>query len=240
MLNNFFKDKRINYKDFLLILSSWYFILFSNYFLKEREFAALLYIGEFFSFILTTLGYMLFLFLAYLYFQILYDFSLKDLGFKFNFKKLNLKALLAGLILLTVGVILININAAQINIQNFKPLYIINDLSLIIRALPVLAAVFLAAFFQAAALQFLFNKIVFSLFDLYLPSIIASLFTGLFAPILVLQFEPGFILIVFISVIISNYFYQESDYNLLGAVVFYASFLTLYISFIYGFNFLIF
>lgn len=240
MLNNLFKDKRINYKDFLIILSSWYFIIFSNYFLKEKEFASLLYINEFLSFILTTLGYMLFFFLIYIYFQLLYDLSLKDLGFKLDLKKLNLKALGSAVILLTFGVILININAAEINTGNFKPLYIINDFTVIIRALPVLAAIFFAAFFQAAALQFLFNKIIFSLLDLYLPSIIASIFTALFAAVILLQFEPGFILIIFIVVIISNYLYCQSEYNILGATIFYASFLTLYISFIYGFNFLLF
>jgi hypothetical protein len=46
-------------------------------------------------------------------------------------------------------------------------------------------------------------------------------------------------MIIFLSVIISNYLYITSDYNLFTPIVFYSYFLTLYIVFIYGFDFVI-
>ena len=240
MKNNIFSDQRLNYKDFLIIIASWYFITLSSYYISEKDFASLIYINEILSFAINVLSHIVFLIIIYSYFNLLYDFSFSDLGFKFKKEKVNLNALIAIFILLTAGVILININYKPEVESSFFPLQLGENIFKVIYSdLPLLIMIFLILLFTASVEQFLFNKVIFSLFKLYLPDFLAVIFSGLFASILFLEFNPAFILIIFISVVISNYLYILSDYNLFTPIIFYSYFLTLYIVFIYGFDFII-
>lgn len=239
MKNNIFADKRLNFKDFLIILLSWYFISFSSYYIGEKDFASLIYINDILNFTINVLAHIVFLMIIYSYFNLLYDFKFSDLGFKINKNKIKLKALMVILSLLTAGTILININYNPAADGSFFPLKLKPDIIMSIYSdLPLLAVIFIALLFTAAVEQFLFNKVVFSLFELYFPTPAASILTALFVPVLFLEFNPAFILITFISVIISNYLYIISDYNLFNSIIFYSYFLTLYIAFIYGFDFI--
>ncbi len=238
MNKNLFADKRINYKDFLIIIISWYFIIFGNTVLKEVEFAGLLYINKLLAFSFNVLGHIIFISVIYIYFNFLYSTSLKDLGLKFERENNNFIITAAAVLLLTFGVILINLNPAELG-NSFSPLYRINNFSEVMSALPFLVIIAAAAFITALVEQFLFNKIIFSIFNLYLPKFLAALFTALIAPILMLQFNPAFMLIIFTAVLISCFIYISSSFNLTAPVIFYASFLTLYTAFIYGFNFMI-
>lgn len=240
MKNNIFSDQRLNYKDFLIIIVSWYFITLSSYYIIEKDFTSLIYINELLAFAINVLSHIVFLFIIYSYFNLLYDFNFSDLGFKFNKKKINLRALAVISILLTTGVILINLNYRPEVKSSFFPLQLeSNFLKIIYSDLPLLIMIFIILLFTASIEQFLFNKVVFSLFDLYFPKFIAVIFSGLFASVLFLEFNPAYISIIFISVIISNYLYIISDYNLFTPIIFYSYFLTLYIVFIYGFDFVI-
>ncbi|TDO86090.1 hypothetical protein DFR79_1152 [Halanaerobium saccharolyticum] len=240
MKNNIFSDKRINYKDFLIIIVAWYFITLSSYYIIEKDFTSLIFINEILAFAINVLSHIVFLFIIYSYFNLLYDFSFADLGFKFKKEKVNFKALFYIFLLLTAGVILINLNYRPEVESSFFPLQLGENIFRVIYSdLPLLVMVFIILFFTASVEQFLFNKIIFSLFDLYLPGFIAVIFSGLFASVLFLEFNPAFILIIFVSVIISNYLYLISDYNLFTPIIFYSYFLTLYIVFIYGFDFVI-
>lgn len=239
MENNIFADQRLNYKDFLIIIASWYFITLSSYYIIEKDFASLIYINEILGFSINVLSHFVFLIIIYIYFNLLYDFSFSDLGFKFQIKKINLSALLTIVAVLTAGVILINLNLDLHLDNSFFPLELENNFFQILYSdLPLLIVTFITLLFTASVEQFLFNKVIFSLFDLYLPSFIAVIFSALFASLLFLEFNPAFILIIFISVLISNYLYITSDYNLFTPIVFYSYFLTLYIAFIYGFEFM--
>lgn len=239
MNKNIFSDQRLNYKDFLIVILCWYFITLSSYYISENDFAALIYINEILSFAINILSHFIFLIIIYSYFNLLYDFSLSDLGFKFKFKKINLKALFIIFSILTAGVILINLNAQNKINNSFFPLQLgKNFFQAIYTDLPLLVIIFTALLFTACVEQFLFNKVIFSLFDLYLPTFIAVIFSSLFASLLFLEFNPAFILIIFISVVISNYLYIITDYNLFSSIIFYSYFLTLYIAFIYGFKFM--
>jgi membrane protease YdiL (CAAX protease family) len=238
--NNIFSDKRLNYKDFLIIIAAWYFITLSSYYIIEKDFTSLIYINEILAFSINVLSHIVFLFIIYSYFNLLYDFSFADLGFKFKKEKVNLKALFFIFTLLTVGVILINLNYRPEVESSFFPLQLGENIFRVIYSdLPLLVMVFTILLFTASVEQFLFNKIIFSLFNLYLPVFLAVIFSGLFASVLFLEFNPAFILIIFISVVISNYLYIISDHNLFTPIIFYSYFLTLYIVFIYGFNFVI-
>jgi membrane protease YdiL (CAAX protease family) len=238
--NNIFSDQRLNYKDFLIIIVSWYFITLSSYYIIEKDFTSLIYINEILAFAINVLSHMVFLFIIYSYFNLLYDFSFSDLGFKFKKEKINLKALFIIVSLLTVGVILINLNYRPQVKSSFFPLQLGENVFRIIYSdLPLLIMIFIILIFTASVKQFLFNKVVFSLFDLYLPTFLAVILSALFASILFLEFNPAFILIIFISVVISNYLYIISDYNLFTPIIFYSYFLTLYIVFLYGFDFVI-
>lgn len=240
MKNNIFSDQRLNYKDFLIIIASWYFITLSSYFISEKDFASLVYINELLSFAINVLSHIVFLIIIYSYFNLLYDFNLSDLGFKFNKEKINFKALSAILILLTAGVVLINLAYNPEVNSSFFPLQLGENFGKVIyNDLPLLVFIFIILLFTASVEQFIFNKVIFSLFNLYLPSFLAVILSALFASILFLEFNPAFILIIFISVIISNYLYIISDYNLFTPIIFYGYFLTLYIAFIYGFDFII-
>ncbi len=240
MKNNIFSDKRLNYKDFLIIIAAWYFITLSSYYIIEKDFTSLIYINEILAFSINVLSHIVFLFIIYSYFNLLYDFSFADLGFKFKKEKVNLKALFFIFTLLTVGVILINLNYRPEVESSFFPLQLGENIFRVIYSdLPLLVMVFTILLFTASVEQFLFNKIIFSLFNLYLPVFLAVIFSGLFASVLFLEFNPAFILIIFISVVISNYLYIISDHNLFTPIIFYSYFLTLYIVFIYGFNFVI-
>jgi membrane protease YdiL (CAAX protease family) len=238
MKKNIFSDQRLNYKDFLIIIASWYFITLSSYYISEKDFASLLYINEILSFSINILSHFIFLIIIYIYFNLLYDFSFSDLGFKFKVEKINLKALLTISFILTAGVILINLNLKPELKSSFFPLQLENNFFQVIYSdLPLLLIIFIALLFTACVEQFLFNKVIFSLFDLYLPSFLAVILSALFASLMFLEFNPAFILIIFISVIISNYLYIISDYALFTPIIFYSYFLTLYIAFIYGFEF---
>jgi len=238
--NNIFSDQRLNYKDFLIIIAAWYFITLSSYYIIEKDFSSLIYINEILAFAINVLSHIVFLFIIYSYFNLLYDFSFSDLGFKFKKEKINLNALISISTLLTIGVILINLNYRPEVTSSFFPLQLgENIFSVIYSDLPLLLLIFIILIFTASVEQFLFNKVIFSLFDLYLPSIMAVILSALFASILFLEFNPAFILIIFISVVISNYLYIISDYTLFTPIIFYSYFLTLYIVFIYGFDFVI-
>lgn len=219
---------------------SWYFINLMSYYINERDFAALVYINDFLNFSINVLAHLIFLIIIYSYFNLLYDLSLSDLGFKFKETKINFKALLSIFIILTAGVILININYKPIAGGSFFPLNLSQNIfAVIYNELPLLVITFITLLFISGVEQFLFNKVIFALFDLYLPTFIAVFFSALFAPILFLEFNSAAIFIIFISVIISNFLYIVSDYNLFTSIIFYSYFLTLYIAFIYGFDFFI-
>jgi membrane protease YdiL (CAAX protease family) len=235
---NLFEDKRLNYKDFLIILISWYFIILGNYFLKELKFSHLIYFNNLLSFIFNVLGHTIFFMIIYGYFNYLYNFSFEELSIKLN-KENILFVLTASLILLlSLGVIIINLNADKAG-DSFNPLYNILNFAEVMNALPFLIVIFSTSILTALAELFLFNKIIFAIFELYFPKFLASFLTALFAPVLILQFNAAFMLIIFLSVLISNILYIISDYNLASSVIFYASFITLYTAFIYGFNFMI-
>ncbi|MFN2341036.1 MAG: hypothetical protein ABR547_07180 [Halanaerobium sp.] len=240
MKNNIFSDQRLNYKDFLIIIVAWYFITLSSYYIIEKDFTSLIYINEILAFAINVLSHMVFLFIIYSYFNLLYDFSFADLGFKFKKEKINLKPLFIIISFLTAGVILINLNYKPQVKSSFFPLQLGENIFRVIYSdLPLLIIIFMILIFTASVKQFLFNKVVFSLFDLYLPTFLAVILSALFASILFLEFNPAFMLIIFISVVISNYLYIISDYNLFTPIIFYSYFLTLYIVFLYGFNFVI-
>jgi membrane protease YdiL (CAAX protease family) len=237
--NNIFSDQRLNYKDFFIVILSWYFITLSSYYISENDFASLIYINELLSFSINVLSHFVFLIIIYSYFNLLYDFSLSDLGFDFKLKKINLTALFTISSILTAGVILINLNLQTKINSSFFPLQLReNFFQILYSDLPLLVIIFITLLFTASVEQFIFNKVIFSLFDLYLPSFIAVILSALFASLLFLEFNPAFILMIFISVIISNYLYIITDYNLFTSIIFYSYFLTLYIVFIYGFEFM--
>lgn len=238
MNNNLFEDKRLNYKDFLIILISWYFIILGNYFLKEMRFSHLIYFNNLLAFIFNVLGHTLFFMVIYGYFSYLYNFSLKDLGIRLNKKNILFVLTTSLILLLSLGVIIINLNADKAG-TSFNPLYNILNFEEVMNALPFLVVILSASILTALAEQFLFNKIIFAVFELYFPKLLASFMTALFAPVLIMQFKAAFMLIIFLSVLISNLLYIISDYNLATSVIFYASFITLYTAFVYGFNFMI-
>lgn len=241
MKDNIFADKRLNYKDFFIIILAWYFITLSSFFINEKDFANLIYINDFLNFSINVLAQMIFFVIIYLYFNLLYDFSFTELGFKIKQANIKIKELSIIFIILTAGVLLININYNPAAEGSFFPLSLSQNIfAAIYSELPLLILIFLFMIFTAAVEQFLFNKVIFSIFKLYLPSFIASIFTALFAAVLFLEFAPTSILIIFISVIISNYLYIISDYNLINSVIFYSYFLTLYLTFLYGLDFIIF
>lgn len=240
MNNNIFKDQRLNYKDFLIIIASWYFIRISSYYIMEKDFLSLVYINQILSFTIIILSHIVFLLIIYSYFNLLYDLKFSDLGFKLNKEKIKLKHLLIIFLVLTSGVILFNFNYSTAAKGIFFPINLAgNFLKVIYSNLPLIVIIFLALIFTASVEQFLINKIAFSLFDLYLPSFIALILNSLFASFLFLEFKPAFILINFFALLISNYFYLISDYTLFNSIIFYSYFLTIYITFIYGFNFII-
>lgn len=240
MKNNFFFDKRLNYKDFFIIIFAWYFIRISSFLINEKDFASLIYINDFLNFAINILAHIVFLIIIYIYFNLLYDFKLADLGFKIKKQKIKFKELISIFLLLTAGVFLININHKLTAGGSFFPLSLSKNIFRVIYGeLPLLLSIFLFMIFAAAVQQFLLNKIIFSIFDLYLPAFIATILTALFASFLFLEFAPTSILIIFISVIISNYLYIISDYTLFNSIIFYSYFLTLYVSFIYGLDFII-
>lgn len=239
-MNNFFKQEDINYKDFLIITAGWYFITLSSYYIYQTDFASLIYINKSLSFTINILSHAVFLFIIYSYFNLLYDFSYRELGFNFKTIKDNFKYLAIIFSFLTAGVLLINFSSKTTSVKSFFPLILKeNFLKVIYSDLPLIILIFLLLLFTAAVEQFLFNKIIFSLFDLYFPRFFAVILTALFAPILVLEFNPGLIAIIFLAVIISNYLYILDNYNLITPIIFYSYFLTLYIVFIYGFDFIL-
>ncbi|RCW49278.1 MULTISPECIES: hypothetical protein [unclassified Halanaerobium] len=239
-MENLFKDERLNYKDVLIILFTWSFLFITVFYLNTSEFADIIIINDFLAFMLKTTALAVFTAVFYSYFNLIYDLSLKDLGFDFKNFNFNISLSAAFFVIFFISAVLITYTADQSNtVGEFNPVYRANSLKAIMSGFPLIMIILISTAIISAAEMFLVNKVIFALFDLKFPSAIASVLTALFFPIMLLEFRPNKILILFLAVLTANYIYRISKSNLLPAVLFYTAYLTNYIIFIYGYDFLL-
>ncbi|MGM0601874.1 MAG: hypothetical protein ACQESS_01035 [Bacillota bacterium] len=239
-MDNIFQDKRLNYKDVLIILFIWSFLFITAFYLNSSEFADIIVINNFLSFMLKTIVSIVFSAILYSYFNLIYDFSLKELGFDFKNFNFSISISAAFFVIFFITALLITYTAGWSDISSdFDPIYKADSIKSIMSGLPLIMVILFSTAIISAAEMFLINKVIFALFDLKFPSFAASILTALFFPVMLFEFRPEKIFILFSAVLTANYIYRISKNNLLPAVIFYMSFLANYIIFIYGYNFLI-
>lgn len=239
-MENLFEDKRLNYKDVLIIFFIWSFLFITVFYLNSSEFADIIIINNFLAFMLKTIASAVFSAIFYSYFNLIYDFSLKDLGFDFKNFNFSISLSAAFFVIFFISAVLITYTAARANIGGeFNPIYRADSLKVIMSGLPLIIIILISTAVISAAQMFLVNKIIFALFKLKFPAVIASVLTALFFPIMLLEFRSEKILILFLAVLAANYIYRISKNNLFPAVLFYTAYLSNYIIFIYGYDFLL-
>ncbi|MFW6389733.1 MAG: hypothetical protein ACOCZT_01335 [Halanaerobiales bacterium] len=230
----------LNYKDILIILFLWYFMAAIILIFKELSFD-IKYITSFFHFLFIVSGRFIFFGIVMIYLSSLYPVDFKQLGINFsNTKSQILSNFSKILFLLVILIIIINMPLSYKNEQAINSLFNVTGPDSLISLLIPFFLIFFASFFISISEQFFINVIIFELFNNTLFNFIISLIlTALFYSIILLNFIPSRIFINFIVAIISILIYRKDD-SIIGSSIFMAGYYASYISFVYGWDFIMF
>jgi hypothetical protein len=142
------------------------------------------------------------------------------------------------LIFMLMVLFLINIPLSFAPEGDFSPLFIIQEPEDFINSLLPLLFLFSGFLIIALSEQLLLSCIVYELFKNTLFSkLISLILTSLFYSIILLNFEPGRILINTIVAFISLLLYSKNR-SILAPSIFLAGYYSLYIVYIYGWDFI--
>lgn len=232
--------KKLNYKDFLIILGTWYFMAALNYLMCEFTLENTPHLTGLFHFLYIAAGRFIYLALIIFYLIYLYPISFEDLGLSLTGLKKQLLTVLSLIIpFFIIILVFVNIPLSYNQLtEKFSPLYQIQSPQVLIQSLFPLLIFFIPAIIIALSEQFLLNKIIFELFSFKLHRLIALIMASLFYSILFLNFQPTIILINFLTAFISIYLYIKAEGSLITASIFSACYYTFYIVYIYGWDFL--
>lgn len=233
---------KLNYKDMVIIFGIWYFIMAINYLIGDFNLPYTPNLTGALHLLFLFSGRFLFLGLITFYIISLYSATFTELGFKFFLLKSQIfTAIYIWIFLLTVIMIFINIPLSYNNLStSFKPLYKITSINEFVKSLLPMILIFIPVTVIALSEQFLLNNIIFEIFNYKIPSIISIILSSLFYSIIILSFTPEKILINFIIAFISIYFYLKTDRSLILPTLVMSSYYTFYISYIYGWEFVLF
>lgn len=230
--------KHLNYKDLLIILGLWYLMAVVAFLTGELSLKFNV-LTDFLHYLFILSGRFIFLALILFYLTSLYQVSFRDIGFIFkNFiKQVFIIFSLLSILLLSV-LFFINIPLSYKTLsKSFLPLYMINKPEDFINSLFPFVLLFISNIIFGITEILLLAKILLELFNTAFNKYIATIFTGLFYSILLLQFKPSQILINFIIAFISLYIYLKNR-SLISSSLLIAGYYTIYILYIYGWNFI--
>lgn len=232
--------KKINYKDLLIILGIWYFVAAINFLIGKFSFNYTPGLTGLFHYLFIMSGRFIYLALITFYLISLYSISFYDLGLTLkNLKSGLLPILFLIFILFLIILTFINVPLSyNLLTPKFKALYHLKTPTIFIKSLIPLAFIFIPNIIIALSEQLILNSILFELFNFKLNTLLAVILTGLFYPLLFLNFSPGHILINFIIAVISIYLYLKSERSIIIPSIFVGGYYSFYILYIYGWNFL--
>ncbi len=228
----------LNYKDILIIFGMWYFIiliiLIARNFTLNHDL-----VNNIFHFLFIVSGRFIFLGLTIFYLTSFYPISFKEIGFKLTYLKRDFfQAFSIILIFLLMIILIINIPLSFASEGGFSPLYSLQKPEDFVDSLLPLLLLFSGCLIIATSEQLILTCIIYELFKNTLFSkIISLLLTSLFYSIILLQFEPGRILLNFLVAFISLMLYTKRR-SILAPSIFLAGYYSAYIVYIYGWGFI--
>ena len=232
--------QKLNYKDILIIFGIWYFIATFNFLMGKIVFKYTPQLTGLIHFSFVFCGRFLYLALILFYLISFHSVSFTELGLSFS----NIKQqLFPGFYLITffgaVALILINLPLSfQTLSSKFDPLYQITNPGHFINSLLPLILIFIPSLIIALSEQLILDNIIYEMFNLKINSTIAAILASLFYSFFLLTFDPGQILINCFIAAISIYLYIRVNGSLYLPTFFMASYYTIYICYIYGWDFI--
>lgn len=228
----------LNYKDILIILGTWYLTAIIILILKEIQFQYAL-ITDIFHFLFIISGRFIYLALISLYLSSLYPLDYEVLGLNFKQFKNQFKDSMSKIILLFLLVIVfINIPASFLTEFEFSPLFKITGPESLVSSLFPFLLIFSACLFISLSEQFILNIVLFELLKFtHLNNFFSLLLSSLLYSIILIELQPGRILLNTLTALISILLYKKRN-SIIPASLFTAAYYSLYIVYIYGFDFI--
>lgn len=228
----------LNYKDILIILFSWYLMIISILITKELDLNHE-FLTDLFHFLFVICGRFILFSLLIFYLTSLYPVEFKDLGLKFREFKKGILPGLSGVILLFILVItFINIPLNDDFTGDFSPLIRINEIDSFVTSLLPFILLFMASIFISLSEQFILNVIIFELFSYTLfPKFFSFILTSLLYSVILIELRPERILMNTLVAMICLLLYWRRE-SIIPPTIFMASYYALYITYIYGLDFI--
>ncbi len=232
--------KNFTHKDILIFFIIWYFIITLIQILGEQSFKYTPLLTDIIRFLVIFSGRFIFLSLIILYLVSLYDISFTELGLKpHSIKDEIYTGIYLGLFLIITTLIFINLPLSQHNLNStFNPLYFIQNTNTLISSLLIIGLLIIPNLIIALSELFILNNIIFELFNFKIGTIPAFIFSGLFYSFFTLTFIPEQILINFFVAVICIFLYIKTGGSLYLPTIFMAFYNSVFICYIYGFDFL--
>jgi len=228
----------INYKDVIIIFSFWYLILFFTSMTRNISFSVPI-LTSIFHFLFFISGRFIFIGITVFYLSSLYPVSFSELGLvSRNKKKSFFNGLSIGLVLMLMVLFLINIPLSFSPEGYFSPLFFIKIPEDFIASLIPLILLFFGFLIIALGEQLLLSAIVFELFrNTLFTRLISLILSSLFYSVILLTFQPERILINLIVAFIALRLYLKNR-SIISSAIFTASYYSLYITYIFGWEYL--
>lgn len=230
--------KYLNYKDILIILGLWLLTVIFGLFTRQFDFKSI-FVSNFMHYMFIISGRFIFLALLIFYLTSFYPINFREIGFNNN--KIPAQLLLGLSLVFALFIIIlliINIPLSYVPNINFTPVYKIKNPEQLVNSLLPLIFLFIANLVLGFSEQLLLDKIVFELFNFIICNkFISFLLTGLFYSILLFTFTPSRILLNFLIATICLILYFKTD-SILSSSIFMAGYYSIYIFYIFGWEFI--
>ncbi|QTL99253.1 hypothetical protein GM661_15465 [Iocasia frigidifontis] len=228
----------ISYKDVLIILGIWYLMLSLNMISKgvNLDYTVL---NNFFHFLFIISGRFLSFSFIVFYITSLYPISFADLGIhlKNPLRQLRISSS-TSIALIILVIIFINIPLTLTMEKAFSPLIKVNSPEVFVTSILPLLLLIIANLVIALSEQLILVNIFYKLFSKTLfNKFISIIMSSLLYSFLLLNFDPGRILINFLAAAISLFIYSKTE-SILTSSFFIASYYSIYIIYIFGWNYI--
>ncbi len=230
--------KYLNYKDILIILGTWYFTALIILIARQLTLEHLI-LTNIFHFLFIVSGRFIYFSLIIFYLNSLYPIEFKDLGLKLSNLKRQFKTSFPKIVLLFImSLLLINIPLSYAPDINFSALFKITGPDTLLYSLIPYTLLLISCLFISLSEQFILNVVIFELFNYTLFNYFFSLIlSALFYSIIISSLTPSRILVNFIAAIISILLYSRED-SIIPSSLFMAAYYSIYITYIYGWEFI--
>lgn len=230
--------EHLDYKDILIILGAWYLTIIIILITKEIQFKYPLF-TDIFHFLFITSGRFIFFALVTFYLISLYPvgFDILGLNFRSFINQFKYSMPRIGLLLILV-LVFINIPASFLRDIEFSPLYRITGPEPLISSLIPLLLIFAGCLFISLSEQFILNIVFYELFRYtHFNRFFSLLFSSLLYSIILVEVNPGRIFLNTLAAMISILLYKKRD-SIITSSLFIAAYYSIYITYIYGFEYI--